>query len=428
MKNINEELNRMLYLTQHKRGQVISEQNNGELKGVNGRPKSNVNNTTGAPNWNGASSGMLDVGGFSKDKNGIVTNATNVGYKTGPAGQDKYNLAISRHVGKDLPYTITKEIPSSGTSDTVSFKFVDDTYPYADNMITPKVYSNNNPEVQRFFDYVVSTISSNLISNGLKSMKSINIQGFADSARPGNRGPNGTNEEVKKDHLKAGCSEIYCGEKDDAKRNLWLADNRAKRMGALLIKIVKQNSGIDITSLIKYLEPVSSFDPTIDSKEVNRVGEKSVSINIIKSDDINDSTSSPIKYETITRVPTPKIGTVTYGDVTFNLTNTINDDNYSIIVVEKTEEIKKLIGNKIPDRSSPGDKLNGKGVVTCQIKNKEVIVDNLSWGNLEETRSDLGAYAKIIYNTYPDILCLTKEYSNTMELSLFNVILSEIPL
>ena len=416
----------MLYLTQHKRGQVISEQNNGELKGVNGRPKSNVNNTTGAPNWNGASSGMLDVGSFSKDKNGIVANATNVGYKTGPAGQEKYNLTISKHVGKDLPYTITKEIPSSGTSDTVSFKFIDKSYPYADNMISPNLF--NNPTADSLFNLIVKVILNNIKLKGLESMKSINLQGFADSARPGKRGPNGTKEEVKKDHLKAGCSEIYCGEKDDAKRNLWLADNRAKRMGRLLTISVKQNNGIDITSLIKYLEPVSSFDPTINYKEGNRVGERSVSINVIKSDDINNPISSPIKYETITRVPTPKIGTVTYGDVTFNLTNTFNENYYSIIVVEKTEEVKKLIGNKIPDRSSPGDKLNGKGMVTCQIKNNEVIVDNLSWGNLEETRSDLGAYAKIIYNTYPNILCLTKELDNTMELSLFNVILSEIPL
>ena len=409
----------MLYLTQHKRGQVISEQNNGELKGVNGRQKSNVNNTTGAPNWNGDSSGMLDVGSFSKDKNGIVANATNVGYK-----EEKYNLTINRHVGKDLPYTITKEIPPSGTSTPVSFKFIDKSYPYADNMISPYLF--NNPTADSLFNLIVKVIISNLKLKGLESMKSINLQGFADSARPGKKGPNGTKEEVKKDHLKAGCSEIYCGEKDDAKRNLWLADNRAKRMGRLLTISVKNETNTDITSLIKYLEPVSSFDPTVNYKEGNRVGERSVSINIIKSDDINISISSPIKYETITRVPTPKIGTVTYGDVTFNLTNTINENNYSIIVVEKTEEVKKLIGNKIPDRSSPGDKLNGKGKVTCQIKNNEVIVDNLSWGNLEETRE--GAFAKIIYNTYPGILCLTKEYDYTMELSLFDVFLSEIPL
>ena len=42
----------MLYLTQHKRGQVISEQNNRELK--EDKNRSNV------PDWNGRTSGELN--------------------------------------------------------------------------------------------------------------------------------------------------------------------------------------------------------------------------------------------------------------------------------------------------------------------------------------------------------------------------------
>ena len=84
MQNINEELNRMLYLTQHKRGIVISEQS---LTGDKNRPTSNVNTTTNAPDWNGSSTGTIDVSRFSKDSSGIPVNATNVSYN-----QEVYNL------------------------------------------------------------------------------------------------------------------------------------------------------------------------------------------------------------------------------------------------------------------------------------------------------------------------------------------------
>ena len=415
MQNINEELNRMLYLTQHKRGIVISEQS---LTGDKNRPTSNVNTTTNAPDWNGSSTGTIDVSRFSKDSSGIPVNATNVSYN-----QEVYNLSINKSISKNLPYTISNPIPPEKGKEPLNFKFIDDSYPYEDNMITPKL--SKNPTAESLLNLVVKIISDNIGLNGLESMKSINLQGFADSARPGIRGPKGTKEEVSDDHLKAGCSKIYCGEKDDSKRNLWLAENRAKRMGSFLTKLVKQSTGTDISSLIKYLEPVSSFDPTINSEEGNRVGERSVSIDVIKSGDISTPTSTTGKTETITFVPIPKKGTIIYGDVTLNLVELIDDKGYSKITVEKTEECLKLIGNKIPNLLQSGQ-LNGKSKVNSEIKNNEVIVDGLSWGSLQEYPE--GAYAKIKYVTVPGVLCLVGEYDNTMELSVYSVLLAEKPI
>jgi hypothetical protein len=418
MQNINEELKRMLYLTQHMRGVVISEQNNpGQLSGVQNRPKSDSKNTK-APDWKGMSSGTIDVTRFSIDAVGIPVNATNVNYNG-----ENYNLSISKNIGKNLPYTITKSTPPTNEPDTrKKFEFADKSYPYDDNMITPQITKNANAE--SLFYYIRDIIVKNIKKGGLESMKSIIIQGFADSARPGTRGPKGTRQEVEDDHKKAGCSKIYCGEKDDAKRNLWLAENRAKRMGAFLTNMVKQETNTDISSLIKYLEPVSSFDPSISFEEGKRAGKRSVSVEINKSDDIvTPGVSTPGKVETINVVPTPKKGTIQYGNVVLNLLELIDSSGYSKITVEKTDDAAKLIGNKIPDLSESG-KLNGKTSVSCEIKNNQVFVDNISWGEFTEDRG--GAYAKIRYVSVPGVLCLVGDYDNKLELSVYSVILSDI--
>jgi len=411
MKNINEELQRILYLTNHKRGVVLSEQ---EVKGVENRPKSDVNVTTDAPDWNGGSSGELNVSNFAKDSTGVLVNATNVGYKN-----ELYNLAINRSIGKDLPYTIGKVTqPTTFKPDTGgSFEFIGKSFPYPDNMVTPQI--TKNKESESLIYYIAENIIG-FINN--KSKFNIKIQGFADSARPTRSAPAGyTRQQLFKDHQSIGCNRLYCGEKDDSLRNIWLADNRAKKMGKFLVGIVKQKTKIDITDSIEYLEPVSSYSPGV--KQDQRIGKRSVKVDIKSSDFIEiPKPPTPGEVQTITFAPEPVIGTIDFDGTIINVIKTVYLGDYVKIFAEKNDKVTSLIGNKIPNLSEPG-KLNGKTTVNGNINNNEIIVDGISWGTISEIKDNEGMYANIKYSTQPNKICFVGDYDNKIELGTYSIIL-----
>ena len=126
MKNIiNEEIGRMLYLTSHKRGIVISEQ---ELRGISGREYSPIN----IPDWDGGTKGLIKFDTGDKilaknikfnDENYNLTRFSDISKKTSTVTSDTTPTDI-----------IPPEIPDLNLSDS--------SFPYDDNMIVPNFQKN----------------------------------------------------------------------------------------------------------------------------------------------------------------------------------------------------------------------------------------------------------------------------------------------
>jgi hypothetical protein len=411
-KILSEELGRMSYLFAYKRGVVISEQN---LVGVSNNPeKSGVDIRTNSPNWNGGSSGNLSFTNFSTDNRGIIVNASNVGYQ-----ENLYVLSVSSGIGKNLPYNITKKDPISDTPELTRFEFVGESFPYADNMITPEV--NKNVKAESLLYLIRDTIIKNINEGGIDSIKNIKLKGFADSARPTLDVPRGYKG---LDHSKVGCDKPYCGERDDSKRNLFLAEQRAKRMSTFLKNLVKQKINVDIPD-DKFIfdEPESAFDPNKTDKNI-REGKKSVYVEVIPSEPKLGSGVSGEETKVITVVPKPKQGVINYKGYELNvLENIKSNTGYSVITVEDNDIVRKLISNgDIPDLSVTG-KINGKTLVKGEITGNEVKIDGLSWGNL--TDYEEGSYANMRYITDPGVLCVKRFIDGSVELGVYKVVLSE---
>jgi hypothetical protein len=412
-KILSEELGRMSYLLGYKRGVVISEQN---LVGVSNNPeKSGVDIRTNAPNWNGSSSGDLSFTNFSTDNRGIIVNSSNVGYK-----ENLYVLSVSLGIGKNLPYTIKKTDTLTIPPILTRFEFIDDSFPYSDNMITPEI--NKNAKAESLIYLIRDTIIKNINEGGIDSIKNIKLKGFADSARPTLDVPRGYKG---LDHSKVGCDKPYCGERDDSKRNLFLAEQRAKRMATFLKNLVKQKINVDIPD-DKFIfdKPESAFNPNIKTDKNNRIGKKSVYVEIIPSEPKSGSDVSSEETKVITVVPKPKQGVINYKGYELNvLENIKSNTGYSVITVEDNDIVRKLISDgDIPDLSVTG-KINGKTSAKGEITGNEVKIDGLSWGNL--TDYEEGSYANMRYITDPGVLCAKRFIDGSIELGVYKVVLSE---
>lgn len=411
-KILSEELGRMGYLFGYKRGVVVSEQN---VVGASNNPeKSGVDVRTNAPNWNGGSSGNLSFTNFSTDNRGIIVNASNIGYK-----ENLYVLSVSSGIGKNLPYSIKKTDTLTKPPVLTRFEFIDDSFPYADNMITPEI--NKNVKAESLLYLIRDTIIKNINDGGIDSIKNIRLKGFADSARPTLDVPRGYKG---LDHSKVGCDKPYCGERDDSKRNLFLAEQRAKRMATFLKNLVKQKINVDIPD-DKFIfdEPESAFDPNEINKNI-RKGKKSVYVEVIPSDPIIEPGYSLEKTKIITSIPKPKQGVITYKGYELNvLENIKSNTGYSVITVEDNDMVRKLISNgDIPDLTVTGQ-INGKTLVKGEISGNEVKIDGLSWGNLIDYVQ--GSYANMRYITEPGVLCAKRFIDGSVELGVYKVVLSE---
>lgn len=223
MKNIiNEEIGRMLYLTSHKRGIVISEQ------------------SYESPNWKGKTKGDVD---FS---NPYGRYAQNVEYN----GQ-KYTLTSKTTA---IRLTQITEKPKYFLPVLTLSK---NEFPYPDNMIGPKF--DKFPDAKKKYQEFIDKLILFLDKDNLDNIGEITITGEADSATPTLDIPKGY---TSLDHNLVGDSTPYGGIKDKFQMNQYLAENRAKVIGNMIITEINNSIGLDISNKIKY-------------KSINHYGESS---------------------------------------------------------------------------------------------------------------------------------------------------------
>lgn len=270
MKNINEELQRMLYLTQHKRGVVISEQNkSGQLTGGgSGGKYETYYYGNEAVDWRKKSKGVISMAG---DKEGDDTNPP-INAKNVRFNNSLYNLTIISHIAKYIPIktkipTPTPNPPDPGTppipgepgDDTVDdLLLTNDAFPYPDNMIGPKFNSPRYKKGKQLYETFINDLTKFILKGGVGNIKGITVQGFADSAAPTLSVPAGYS---KLDHNLSPNKDTvpYGGLKKLSEMNVYLAQNRGEVMRLQIIQDVLTNTGVDISDKIKTLPGVSYY-------------------------------------------------------------------------------------------------------------------------------------------------------------------------
>ena len=366
MQNINEELNRMLYLTQHKRGLVISEQSDGEVRGG-----SRNYAPIGVPDWGDKSKGLLSF------NTGDKVHAKNVNFNG-----ESYSITSFSTINKKSPQQLPPPPPPVTPPPMPSIEFTDDSFPYDDNMVTPN-FKRNPIASQKFDDYVnsiVTTLSEN--KNNLNSIGEIQIQGSADSSKPNLRVPSGYS---KLDHDVV--SEIpYNGSTDPFTMNQFLADNRAKIISNILIERIKSESGVDITSKVKTLKGINYYNP----KSTSKSGVKSMVIKMIPG------TPSPIenispdnKNNGSTSTITPSTGELDlsqWGGSKVPYTEVIDKKTNQVSYGIKRKDLESLVSSKIIVLIE-STKFNEKTEVDGRIKNGKLIVDGIDFGELVDPSS-----------------------------------------
>ena len=221
---LSEELGRIKYLFNHERGVVISE--------------NNANST----DWNGKQRGMVNF--LSPDLNV----ATNVKYE----GQT-YNMTTLTLLPK-LEEVVTNSNNREIIPTLRELELTNDIFPYPDNMIGPKF--DAYPEAQTLYNSFIESLVTFINGGGINNITSIKIQGTADSATPNTRIPRPYDS---LDHNLVGDTVPYDGERDKKERNQYLADNRAKVLGQMIVTNVSASTGVDISSKIQYLPSINYY-------------------------------------------------------------------------------------------------------------------------------------------------------------------------
>lgn len=231
------------------------------------------------PNWGGKMEGKIKMDIISsKDPN-----AMNI-------GQDRYRLfkvnGIIRTVkppkGEDTP-------PGKPTRWEVGdIRLLGDgSLPFADNMVTPAW--DKFPNAKKKFDDLIIKIADFIDKGGFDYIKSITIQGSADSARPTEDVPSGY---PGLDHPDG----IYGGITGDKERNQYLADTRAKQYALAIINTIKEKTKKDLSSKFKYKKGLNYFG----SKGNERGPEyRSITLNV-DADDIPGKKGVEGKYADFT--------------------------------------------------------------------------------------------------------------------------------
>jgi hypothetical protein len=216
------------------------------------------------PNWGGKMQGKIKIDLLSsKDPN-----AMNI-------GEDRYRLfkvngiisTVKPPKGKGTP-------PGKPTKwETPEITLLGDgSLPFADNMVTPAW--DKFPNAKKKFDDLVTKIAEFISKGGFDYIKSITIQGSADSARPTEYFPSGY---PGLDHPDG----IYGGITGDKERNQYLADTRAKQYALAIINSIKEETKKDLSSKFKYKKGLNYFG----SEGKERGPEyRSITLNIEASD------------------------------------------------------------------------------------------------------------------------------------------------
>lgn len=242
----------MLYLTQHKRGQVISEQvwKDTYINGIkNGGTPDDMMPFDADEN----SKGRVHLGGMALSKN-VKFNG------------ELYKLSFSEVIGKRLPKKSPGKLPQIKLPENEivlpELKFVGDELPYPDNFISPQfdLYSGSENKINEYVTNISDIIKKNggLNDNNTikifesikdKNGKTIFINGTADSFKPNFNVPNEMkNKGVNKiDH-------DYGGKKDPAEMNLYLAEQRAIKFGEVLAEKFSKETGISKNIFLMYMD------------------------------------------------------------------------------------------------------------------------------------------------------------------------------
>jgi len=274
--NLNEEIQRILYLSGHKRGVVISEQNifqrifgkknDGNLR--TDKRKNPSSNMT-IPDANGQSSGITKFDVAQTPGTGVGI-ARNVYFK-----DDLYILGIFRKVGKSLAYFKpatpgTPDTPgdqgkTTGDTPTIpTLEFSNKQLPYPDNFVKPRweLYPDANTAFKNWCDNLGDAIMAAggekdgkilFFENRDENGKPIEVYGSANNVRPTWDIPRSMRRSgVKKlDHDYGG--KTIGDESDPAGMNLYLAEQRAKNFGQSIANSLYLRTRIPVEKFLQYM-------------------------------------------------------------------------------------------------------------------------------------------------------------------------------
>jgi len=331
---LSEELGRIKYLFNHERGVVISE---------------NIGNR---PDWKG----KIDLSGRIEYYGTYGTVATDVKYK----GGDYYMTTLTK-----LPeiYTEQTNKPRIKKNPTLEgFSLINDNFPYPDNMIGPKF--QNFIDAKQVYDEFIFKLREFIEQGGLNNITKIKIQGMADAASPNTSVPNGY---TSLDHNLVGDSAPYGGLTDKNDMNQYLADNRAKVLGQMIVTKISESTGVDISSKMEYsgINYYGQPDKRGEQYRAVKVEPIFTDLEVVTSGDTMSSATSV------------KTSEIYYVDLSeYGFPNKLAEKKDGGIAIKEVD----LEGIELP--SWDGQRLNKKQNVNGEIIGDELTVDKLSFGKL----------------------------------------------
>ncbi len=348
---LNEELYKMKHLFGYQRGVVISEQE------------------YDSPNWRGKSKGDMDL------TNPYGKYAINVGYEG-----KKYTLTS---ISQAPRITSEKKVETFEKPGDVTLQKLDlskNAFPYPDNMIGPKFESF--PEAQKVYENFVMSLRDFINAGGINNIKSIKIQGTADAARPTLDVPKGYSS---LDHSLVGDNSPYGGLKSDLERNQYLADNRAKVLGNMIIDRIKKETGVDISSKIQYIKGINYFGQQ-DKRgfEFKKVTVEPDYTQLSRKEKVGQTTTGSSSNSTATPESNSFIDLTQFGSKKIPVKMINRAGGQVAAIARKVSDENKLLnikeGGFLPLWTVEG--LNQKSTVRGEIRNGELFVDNTSFGKI----------------------------------------------
>lgn len=397
MKNLNEELNRMLYLTQHKRGQVISEQSAG-LEIPDAKKKSR------------------GVTSLQTLEHGVSFLAKNVKFEN-----KLYYLGFHKEIGKNLPKltpgTPEKIIPGKPDIIIPDLNFVGADLPYPNNFINPQfdLYSGSETKIDKYVSNISDLIkenggleSNNTIkifeSNKDKNGKTIFIKGTADYFKPNNN--------VPPEMLKKGVTKIdhdYGGKKDFAEMNLYLAEQRAIKFGNILAEKLSKKTGIPKNIFLNYMDFSGYSYYGTGTQGVKSIDVKIKYQTTTKTNNTPNKTTPGTEGKVVPPIEKEvEVDLSPYGGEIIKGLTVTNKDGYQFIGIPD-EIAQDLVGKRIIHDYYPTVSFDDIRNPKFKIKRSgEISLGEVNFGKLE-LASQVTNNSDFIYLSYPGIYTITGE-------------------
>jgi hypothetical protein len=397
MKNLNEELNRMLYLAQHKRGQVISEQSEGLQ----------------IPDANKKSRGVTSLQTLEY---GVSFLAKNVKFEN-----KLYYLGFHKEIGKNLPKltpgTLEKIIPGEPKIIMPDLNFAGSDLPYPNNFINPQfdLYSGSETKIDKYVSTISVLIKENgglepnntikiFESNKDKNGKTIFIKGTADYFKPTNNVPS--------EMLKKGVTKIdhdYGGKKDFAEMNLYLAEQRAIKFGNILAEKLSKKTGIPKDIFLNYMDFSGYSYYGTGTQGVKSIDVKIKYQTTTKTNNTPNKTTPGTEGKVVPPIEKEvEVDLSPYGGEIIKGLTVTNKDGYQFIGIpdDIANDLvaKRIIHDYYPTRSfdnisNPKFKINRRG---------EISLGGVNFGKLEPA-SKVTNNSDFMYLSNPGIYTITGE-------------------